>query len=258
MNEEFINPEFNFFSESNLSSSTFAGMKILALSSSRSGNSNYLEPAFPFIKELFGAGHLHFAFIPFATACGYQEYHQKVKEGLASVPFSIDLVTEGNAKELIKNAEGIIVGGGNTFKLLHDLYAQDLIELIREKVRGGTPYIGWSAGANILGATIGTTNDMPIIQPKSFEALNIFPFQINPHYHNEVIPGFNGETRDQRIIEFLRLNTSATVIGMPEGSALLTSREKTIYRGEKTGFHFYFDNEVKIQEIKDRIEILIS
>src|SRR5690606_31256755 len=138
----------------------------------------------------------------------YEAYARKVREGLKNPLLNIIPVLPGNAKKLIQDADGIMVGGGNTFKLLHDIYQLDLLSLIQEKVNTGTPYIGWSAGSNITGLSIATTNDMPIIEPPSFKALGFFPFQINPHYLNLTTEGFHGETRDQRLEEFLKLNPS--------------------------------------------------
>lgn len=219
-------------------------MKILALSSSRAGNSGYLEPAIPFVKELTADEDIRFAFIPFASVGSGNDYYQRVKTGFTKLPLLIEPATSGNAREVIERCGGIMVGGGNTFKLLHDLYELDIIELIRAKVKSGTPYIGWSAGANILGPTIATTNDMPIIQPKSFNALNIFPFHINPHYYNQPVAGFNGETRDQRIEEFLAMNSNSEVVALPEGAALMMrgdkievmGRESFRFRGSNDGF----------------------
>ena len=195
--------------------------RILAFSSSRMGNGNYLEIEVPFIKELLGDSQLQIAFIPFATVDNdFDDYTLKVKKGLQTLPYTITTLTPDNAVETITNAAAIMVGGGNTFKLLHDIYYLKLLDIIRDKVNKGVPYIGWSAGSNILGPTIGTTNDMPIIEPKSFNALGLLPFQINPHYNNIKPAGLNGETRDQRLKEFIKINPGLPIVGLPEGTGL--------------------------------------
>lgn len=223
-------------------------MQVVALSSSRVSNSSYLETAIPFVDELFGTKPVNLAFIPFATVGSTQEYYNKVKEAFSKFPYQIHKVTPQNGKELLESCDGVLVGGGNTFKLLHDLYETNIFELLKSRVREGLPYLGWSAGSNVLGATICTTNDMPIIQPKSFNALNIFPFQINPHYHNHQIDGFNGETRDQRIEEFLTLNQTSTVIAIPEGSALIQRGGVITFSG-KEGTRFCISDGVLQREI---------
>jgi dipeptidase E len=211
-------------------------MKILALSSSRVGNSGYLEKAIPAIRDFLGRRTLKIAFIPFAFVDDYTvPLVNNVQQAFASLPHKIEEVNIQNATATIKAADVIVVSGGNTFKLLHDLYKYDLLGLVQEKVNAGTPYIGWSAGSNITGATICTTNDMPIIEPQSFKALAFFPFQINPHYYNVVIEGFNGETRDQRLEEFLKLNPERSIIGLPEGTALLLDKGILRLIGEVPG-----------------------
>lgn len=197
-------------------------MRILALSSSRVGSGGYLENALPVIKDFLGEKPLTIAFIPFALVQDdTSAFVSTVRSAFGELPYNIVEVKPENGAEVIANADVIMISGGNTFKLLHDLYSSNLLELVKEKVQNGTPYIGWSAGSNITGATICTTNDMPIIEPESFKAFGFFPFQINPHYYNQPIEGFNGETRDDRLREFVQLNPEVNVVCLPEGTALL-------------------------------------
>lgn len=213
--------------------------RLLAFSSSRVGNGAYLETAVPIVKEFLGEKVLKIAFIPFAAVGNdYDDYTAMVKKGLAALPHSIDTVTPGCANEVIEKADVIMVGGGNTFKLLHDIYYLKLLDVIRDKVNKGAPYIGWSAGSNILGPTIGTTNDMPVIEPKSFNALGLLPFQINPHYTNVKPDGHNGETRDQRLEEFIMLNPGLPIVGLPEGTGLLLNNGLLSLLGSLTAVLF--------------------
>lgn len=117
----------------------------------------------------------------------------------------------------MRSAEAVLVGGGNAFRLLAAVYRLDLLHVIRRRVGEGVPYIGSSAGTNIACPTIRTTNDMPIVEPPSLAALGLIPFQINPHYPaRETLAGHLGETRDQRIAEFLEDN-DVPVLALHEG-----------------------------------------
>ena len=219
-------------------------IKLLAFSSSKVGSNEYLQDALPVIKNFLGSKKLNIAFIPFASAYSYQNYFDKVNNVIGN-DYKLDLVLPDNASEVIKNAEVILVGGGNTFKLLHDLYFLNLISLIREKVNGGTPYIGWSAGSNIAGKTISTSNDMAIILPQSFDALNFLQFNINPHYTNKTIEGHNGESREQRLEEFLQINSDEKVICLPEGCWLKYENKTLTYNGISEGTIFETDKQTK-------------
>ena len=213
--------------------------KIFAFSSSRSADSAFLEIPSRVIGEFMGSAGADIAFIPFADAgYNYDEYTLAVERGLNNPALKIKTALPADAVSVIENCDAILVGGGNTFKLIHDLYEMKLLGLIFGKVNQGCPYIGWSAGSNILAPTISTTNDMPIIEPKSFKALGLIPFQINPHYHNHHIAGFNGETRDDRLIEFVKLNPEIPVVGLTEGSYLKLENETLQYFGAKEGVLF--------------------
>ena len=133
----------------------------------------------------------------------------------------------------INDASAIVVGGGNTWKLLKMIRDNNLIEIVREKVLGGTPYIGWSAGSNMACPTIMTTNDMPVVEPDSFNAFNLIPFQINPHYLDANPAGHAGETREQRIEEFIEANPDIFVAGLREGTMLISENEKITLSGPR-------------------------
>src|SRR5688572_19256217 len=209
--------------------------EILAISSSRVGGSGYLEMAAPMIDSFLGSKPLNIAFVPFASVDSYDEYAEKVKTGLQALPHTVKVVSEENAKEVVESSDVVMVGGGNTFKLLHDLYETGLFEVIKQRVNEGMPYIGWSAGANLTGPTICTTNDMPIMEPRSFAAFGFFPFQINPHYYNIVIEDFHGETRDMRLEEFLKVKEGACIIGLPEGTAVELKEREIVFKGAAQG-----------------------
>ena len=115
--------------------------------------------------------------------------------------------------------------------LLRECRTRGLLEALREKVRAGTRYLGWSAGANLACPTIKTTNDMPIVDPGSLEALGLVGFQINPHYLSVALPGHHGETRDERLAEFARVNPKLPVLALPEGAWLRVAEFTVELRG---------------------------
>ena len=121
---------------------------------------------------------------------------------------------------MILQAEAICVGGGNTFALTKKMQEQGLMTAILRKIKQGTPYVGWSAGSNVCCPTICTTNDMPIVQPESFKAIGAVKFQINPHYLDANPEGHAGETREQRILEYIEANPRRWVVGLREGCML--------------------------------------
>ncbi len=212
---------------------------LLLLSSSRVGETAYLEHATAMIDEHLGDVR-EIVFIPYAgVTINFDEYTQRVQNALAELNINVKGIhTFADPKQAIEQAKAIVVGGGNTFQLLNLLYRNELIELIQQKVSAGTPYIGWSAGSNIAGASIKTTNDMPIVEPQSFNALNLLPVQLNPHYTDFNPPGHNGETREQRLQEFMVVNPDTTIIGIVEGTALQLTKQKLSLIGGAQGYRF--------------------
>ena len=199
-------------------------MKLLLISSSNVHGYGYLDHPEPEIRRIL-SGRKRVTFIPFA-AHDHAAYVAKVRERLRLMGF--DVVEE------LEEGEAIFAGGGNTFRLLKTLYDRNMIEKIRNRVFGGVPYIGSSAGTNIAGPTIKTTNDMPIVWPPSLDALKLVPFQINPHYLDpDRSSTHQGETREQRLMEFHEENET-DVIGLREGSMLWVDEGKTTLLGLKS------------------------
>ena len=144
-------------------------------------------------------------FIPYAAVTfSFDEYASKVEQRFSEIGHHVrGIHTFDDPVKALKDAEAIVVGGGNTWQLVRMMHDQNLMPAIKEKVNSGTPYIGWSAGSNVACPTLRTTNDMPIIDPLGFDCMNLVPFQINPHYLDANPDGHAGETREQRILEFL-------------------------------------------------------
>ena len=198
--------------------------ELLLLSNSRNPDSSYLAHALEAIQSVADRRRL-VAFLPFAAvSVEWDAYTAAVKTALEPLGLEImPLHRSGDPIRSVLEAELIMVGGGNTFQLLKECRARDLLAPVAKQVRNGVPYLGWSAGSNLACPTICTTNDMPIVHPGSFEALDLIGFQINPHYTDVVAPGYQGETRAERIQEFLLANPQAQVLGLPEGDWLQIS-----------------------------------
>jgi dipeptidase E len=210
--------------------------KLLLISNSTNSGEEYLGWPRQLITDFFtGTPVSRVLFIPYAgVSVSYNDYTAKVKEVFEKLGLEIySIENEPNRVEAIREAEAIAVGGGNTFHLVYMLHKLRLMEPIREKVSAGQPFLGWSAGANVACPSMKTTNDMPIIEPESFECLSLVPFQINPHFLDANPEGHGGETREQRINEFLIVNSETTVVGLRESTALRIEGRKMLLLGNR-------------------------
>ncbi|PSM53119.1 (alpha)-aspartyl dipeptidase (peptidase E) [Campylobacter blaseri] len=230
--------------------------KALLLSASSYKDTGYLNHSKDWIKEFLGdLVNEEILFIPYAgVSRTNEEYEIRVKDCLGMDNIK-SIHRYEDKKAAIKNAKIISVGGGNTFVLMHYLYKYDLVDTIKEAVENGTLYFGWSAGANIAGATMMTTNDMPIIMPKSFDSLNIFHYQINPHFISGKIPGHNGESREQRIEEFLTINQKSIVYAMPEGTAFVINGDEAEIIGHDDMLKFEYKKPIATIKNGSKIKI---
>ncbi|MEU9382412.1 dipeptidase PepE [Streptomyces sp. NPDC048279] len=208
-------------------------MELLLLSNSTAFGRKYLEHALEPISEAL-SGTKEVLFVPFALA-DHDGYTAEAAEALAPLGVKVRGAHTGNSVDFVKGAEAIFIGGGNSFRLLKALHAQGLLPVIRDRIRGGVPYMGSSAGTNMACPTLRTTNDMPIVQPTTFDALGLVPFQINPHYVERSPDSTHmGETRSKRLEEFLEEN-DVPVVAMREGTWLRRSADRLALGGSESG-----------------------
>jgi dipeptidase E len=210
--------------------------KLIIASTSTVHGGSYLDYLLPVLENHFKDCR-EILFIPYARPGGisHDDYTANVRLAFAKINKAVRGLHEfDNPTTAIQKAEGIFTGGGNTFLLVSQLYTNNIMEVLAQTVENGTPYLGSSAGSNITGLTMQTTNDMPIIYPSSFKTLGLIPFNLNPHYLD---PDMNskhmGETRETRIKEFHAFNTTP-VIGLREGSWLAVTGDKIILKGSLT------------------------
>ena len=196
-------------------------MRLLLISNSTNAGEEYLKYPISRIAEHL-TGVTEVVFIPYAAVTfSYNEYERKVQNRFNEIGIKVRSIhREKNPVKAIREAQAICVGGGNTFALTKKMQQQGLMSAILRKVKAGTPYVGWSAGSNVCCPTICTTNDMPIVEPESFKAIGAVKFQINPHYLDANPEGHAGETREQRIEEYIEANPRRYVVGLREGCML--------------------------------------
>lgn len=211
-------------------------MRLLLISNSASPGETYLEKPAEDIGAFLEGAKEQVVLIPFAAVTySFDEYVEKVNKALA--PQGIRVTGIHTAKDPIRTicqASAVIVGGGNTFQLLKMMQESGILNAISERVKNGMPYVGWSAGSNVASPTICTTNDMPIVEPSSFKSFGFIPFQINPHYLDAHPSNHGGETREQRILEYIEANPDMYVVGLREGCRLFVEEGKLRMVGEKT------------------------
>jgi len=197
-------------------------MRLLLVSNSTLHGGGYLDHCAGAIASFLGTSVTRVLFVPYALF-DREAYAAKARARFDAMGYGLDSAHDfpDGPVRAVEQAEALFIGGGNTFRLVDALWRLGLVEPIRRRVRDGLPYIGTSAGSNVACVSIRTTNDMPIVEPPTCDALNLVPFNINPHYQDPV-PGSThmGETREQRIAQFHEENTPP-VVGLREGAWLL-------------------------------------
>lgn len=232
----------------------------MLLSNSTNYGEEYLRYPLSAIRSFLGDDVKRVLFVPYAgVSWSYDDYTAKVRARFEEIGYRLESVHETEKPiKAVEQAEALAVGGGNTFHLLRSLYEANLLDAIRERVTDGMPYIGWSAGSNVACPTIKTTNDMPVVEPPSFNALSLIPFQINPHYTDERLANHNGETREERLLEFVAVNPNLYVVGLREGSILRIEGDEITLLGERSARLFIKGREPKEYSPQDSLQFLLK
>ena len=230
---------------------------LLLISNSTLYGSGYLDHAEAEIRSFLGqTGRV--LFVPYALF-DRDGYTAQARNRFAAMGVELESIHSAtDARAAVESTDAIFIGGGNTFRLLNELYRNDLLDVIRSRVADGMLYIGSSAGSNVAAPTIKTTNDMPIVQPPSFDALGLVSFQINPHYLDpDPNSTHKGETREERLLQFLEENTTP-VIGLREGTMLRVESGKTVLKGT-TSARIFRRGEVPIEvEVGTKLDGLLK
>lgn len=222
--------------------------KVILASTSTIYNGDYLDYLLPALQNHF-KGCKTLLFIPYARPSGisHDDYTTKISTAFAKMNITVSGIHEyENPTDAILKAEAIFTGGGNTFLLVSQLYKNNLMAVLKNTIQSGTPYLGTSAGSNIGGMTMNTTNDMPIVLPESFQTLGLIPFNLNPHFLDANTGSTHmGETRETRINEFHTIS-NIPVLGLREGSWLEINGENIILKGELTA-RLFQQNETPVE-----------
>ena len=209
-------------------------MSLLLFSNSTMASRSFLSHARTWLDTQVQTAGREAVFVPYAAVSAdrhsrdaFDVYARRVGEVFRAFGCTVRSVHEvDDPYTAVRDAAHVIVGGGNSFLLLHRLQESGLLSEIQQVVRAGASYTGWSAGAILAGPTIGTTNDMPVVWPESPDACSFVPFHINPHYIAESPAGYGGETRPDRLNEFLKLHPESPVIAMPEGTGIVVAAKR--------------------------------
>jgi dipeptidase E len=241
--------------------------RMLLISNSTNYGEDYLEWPRQYIDEFLKiTGVRRILFVPYAGVAlsensledSYDAYEERVNGVFNELGYEIySIHREKDPALAIKDALAIAVGGGNTFHLVYMLHKLKIMKVIKESVDNGLPYMGWSAGANIACPTLRTTNDMPIIEPESMSCLQLLNFQINPHYIDASIEGHGGETREQRLEEFLVINNNVYVAGLREGTLLSVNGNTIELKGRRPMRVFKFGQSPREYEPGSNIDFLL-
>jgi dipeptidase E len=234
--------------------------RLLLLSNSTLPGEPYLSWPETHIKDFLGKAVQKILFIPYAgVTINYDDYFAAVSGQLKAFCYEVDSIHQLEIDDtFIDGYDAIAIGGGNTFQLANLLQKNGLMEPILKVVENGMPLMGWSAGSNITCPTIMTTNDMPIVEPPSFDGLKLVPFQINPHYTEATIPNHGGESRDMRIQEFITINEGVPVIGIPEGSLLRQEGDQLFFVGKGPCKVFLHGKSPQVYKDGDKLSWLLK